>query len=68
MERLEELKQEMKIIESNIKRVEKYIKDNKDDKYRPYSSQVFGELKHRLIAFKRSINIITNMSTNDLFE
>ena len=67
MKELEELKQELEIIKSNIKRVEQFIEDNKNDKYKPYSSHVFGELKHRLTALKGTITSVTKMSTRRLF-
>ena len=67
MTQLEELKQELEIIKSNIKRVEQFIEYNQNDKYKPYSSHVFGELKHRLTALKGTITAITKMSTSDLF-
>ena len=67
MTQLEELKQEIEIIKNNIKRVEIFIEENQDDKYRPYSSHVFGELKHRLTALKGTITAVTKMSTHDLF-
>ena len=67
MTHLEELKQEIEIIKKNIKRVEIFIEENQGDKYRPYSSHVFGELKHRLTALKGTITVVTKMSTGDLF-
>ena len=67
MTQLEQLKQELEIIKRNIKRVEQFIKDNQNNEYRPYSSNVFGELKHRLTALKGTITAITKMSTNNLF-
>lgn len=67
MTQLEELKQEWQIIDSNIKRVDKFVKENENNDWTPDSSQVFGELKHRLKAFKRSILLVTEMSTQDLF-
>ena len=68
MIQLEELKLELEIIKNNIRRVEKFIDENKGNGYRPpRSSHVFGELKHRLIAFKGTITSITKISTRDLF-
>lgn len=67
MTQLEELKQEIEIIKNNIKRVEIFIKENQDNKYPPYSSHVFGELKHRLTALKGTITMMTKISTRDLF-
>lgn len=68
MTQLEELKQEWEIINNNIKRVDKFVKENERNDWAPYQSQVFGELKHRLTAFKRSIILVTSMSTEDLFK
>lgn len=70
LKQLNEFKQELKMIERNIQRVEKYVSDT--SKYKeddlPNSCQVFGELKHRLIALKRSILLITEIPTRDLFD
>ena len=69
LKQLNEFKQELKMIERNIQRVEKYVSDNGREQYCPPNScQVFGELKHRLIALKRSILLITEIPTRDLFD
>ncbi len=67
MRQIEDLKLELEIIKNNIRRVEKFVDENKDVKYPPQSSHVFGELKHRLTALKGTITSITKMSTRDLF-
>lgn len=67
MMQLEELKLELEIIKNNIRRVEKFVDENKGNGYPPQSSHVFGELKHRLTAFKGTITSITKISTKDLF-
>lgn len=67
MIQIEDLKLELEIIKNNIRRIEKFVDEHKDNEYKPQSSHVFGELKHRLTALKGTITSITKMSTRDLF-
>lgn len=67
MRELEQLEQELKVVIDNIKRVKQFKKDNEKEKWKPYTSQVFGELKHRLTALKPTITRVTSKSTYNLF-
>ena len=67
LRQLEYLESEMKLIQDNIDRVREFVKKEDDDKYKPHTSHVFGELKHRLIAFKTRAAVINKLSTTNLF-
>lgn len=67
MKELDQLEQELKVVIDNIKRVKQFKKDNEKEKWKPYASQVFGELKHRLTALKPTITRVTSKSTYNLF-
>jgi len=67
MKQLELLEQELKMIQENIQRVKKYQKEQKLEKWKPYNSLVVGELKHRLIALKQRITLVSQITTTDLF-
>lgn len=60
---LYQLEQELKQILDNIKRVKKYVEDDKKMKYKSYSSHVFGELKHRCKALKVTLTRVGKLST-----
>lgn len=40
---------------------------NQDEEWKPYSSHVLGELKHRSMALKRRITKIQNIATRELW-
>ena len=63
---LDQLEQELKQILDNIKRVRKYVEDDKKKKYKSYSSHVFGELKHRCTALKVTLTRVGKLSTCNL--
>jgi len=67
MKQLELLEQELKMVQENIQRVKKYQKEEENKKWRPCHSHVVGELKHRLIALKQRINLVNDITTNDLW-
>ena len=60
---LDLLKQELKQIQENIERLEKFKKENQQ--YKQYSSLVVGELKHRLIALKQRITLVCKITTHE---
>ena len=70
MEQLEFLKQELKMLQDNIKRIEKYQKEQKEQKeskWKPCQSNVIGEFKHRIIALKQRLTLVSQITTRDLF-
>lgn len=66
--RLELLEVEMELIKDNIQRIKDYQFTYKKSDWKPYKSSVFGELRHRLIAFKQSSTTICKHSTTNLFD
>ena len=67
MEQIEFLEQELLMMLENIKRVKKYTKDEENKKWKPYQSNVVGELKHRAVALKTRLTLINKISTYELF-
>ena len=67
MEQLEFLKQELKMVQDNIKRIENYQKEQKESKWKPSQSNVIGEFKHRIIALKQRLTLVSQITTRDLF-
>jgi hypothetical protein len=67
LRQIELLESEMKLIQDNINRVKDFVKDEQNIKWQPYTSHVFGELKHRLVAFKTRATVINKLSTTNLF-
>ena len=67
MEQLEFLKQELKMLQDNITRIEKYQKEQKESKWKPCQSNVIGEFKHRIIALKQRLTLVSQITTRDLF-
>ena len=67
MDQIEFLEQELLMMLENIKRVKKYTKDEENKKWKPYQSNVVGELKHRAVALKTRLTLINKISTSELF-
>lgn len=63
MKDLEMLKQEVLIFLENIERVEKFVEEKNSQVYKPFNSNVFGELKHRCVSLKQRLTIIKKMNT-----
>ena len=68
MKELEMFEIELKLIQDNIKRLKQYQKNTENKQWKPYHSNVVGELKHRLIALKQRITLVCNITTSDLFK
>ena len=68
MEELEMLEMEIKLLQDNIKRLKRYAKDDINLEWKPYNSNVVGEFKHRLIALKQRITLVSKITTSDLFK
>lgn len=64
---LEQLEQELIQMLDNVKRVKSFVKVKELEKWKPYSSSVFGELKHRGVVLKTTITRLSKLPTNDLF-
>lgn len=67
MKEIQLLEAEIELLQDNLKRLKIFIKEHEDSKYKPYSSHVFGELKHRMIALKQRFLAVSNLSTIELF-
>ena len=67
LRQIELLESELKLIKDNIERVKDFVKEENSSSYKPYTSHVFGELKHRLTSLKSRIKIINKLSTSNLF-
>ncbi len=67
MEQLEFLEQELNMMLENIKRIKEYQKSEENIQWRPCSSRVMGELKHRAVSLKQRLTLVSSITTNDLF-
>lgn len=67
MEQLELLEQELKMLQENLQRLKNYKNEMEILKYRPYSSRVVGEFKHRIISLKQRLTLVSKITTSDLF-
>lgn len=68
MEQLDFLEQELNMMLENIKRIREYQKAEDNIKWRPCSSRVIGELKHRAVSLKQRLTLVSKLTTNNLFE
>jgi hypothetical protein len=68
MEQLELLEQELIMLQENIKRIKDYKNDEVNSKWKPYSSRVVGEFKHRIVALKQRLTLVSQIVTSDLFK
>lgn len=64
---LEMLKQECEQMIDNIYRVNNFIEKHKDDKWKPISSRVVGELKHRAVVLKQRLTQVSKFTTSGFF-
>lgn len=67
MKELEMFEMELKLLQDNIKRLKAYQKDKENQKWHPCNSNVVGEFKHRLIALKQRITLVSQITTSQLF-
>jgi len=65
MKQLQLLEQELIMLQENIERVKKYQKDTTNS--HNYQSRVVGEFKHRIVALKQRLTLVSKMNTNSLF-
>jgi len=52
----------------NIERLKTYRNDEQNKKWRPYHSNVVGELKHRSVALKQRLTLVSKIATYQIFE
>ena len=65
MKQLQLLEQELIMLQENIERIKKYQKDGQN--VSNYQSRVVGEFKHRIVALKQRLTLVSKMNTNSLF-
>ncbi len=65
MKQLQLLEQELIMLQENIERIKKYQKDGQN--VSNYQSRVVGEFKHRIVALKQRLTLVSQMNTNSLF-
>jgi hypothetical protein len=65
---LEQLEAELNQLLDNVKRVKEFQKKQEHSIWVQDSSVIFGELKHRLTAFKCTCTRLSKLSTRNLFK
>jgi len=68
MEQLEFLEVELRMLQENIARIREFQKDEENNKYIPHTSRVIGEFKHRIVAIKQRLTLVSTIVTRDLFK
>lgn len=67
MEELKMLEMELSLLQDNIKRLKEYREYHNNQRWSPCHSNVVGEFKHRLIALKQRITLVSKITTSQLF-
>ena len=69
MEEIDRLESELTLMLDNVKRLKAFAGQCSESpsKWVPYSSNVMGELKHRAVALKQRLTLISHLSTSNLF-
>jgi hypothetical protein len=67
MKQLELLEQELIMMQENIQRIRDYQKDETNKSWKPYNSRVVGEFKHRIVALKQRLTLVSAITTSQLF-
>jgi protoheme ferro-lyase len=68
MKELELLEQELKSMLNNIDRIRDFKMEYENKKWKPYHSNVVGELKHRIVVLKQTLTRASKITTYNLFE
>jgi hypothetical protein len=68
MYHLQLLEMELTLMLDNIKRIKSFAKDNKGNPYNLYNSNVVGEIKHRAVALKQTLTLVSKITTNELLK
>ena len=67
MEEIKKLEMELILMLDNIKRLKQFVKDSGDDgRYNVYNAHVVGELKHRGVALKQRLTLVSKVTTRNL--
>ena len=66
MTQLEMLEVELQLLQENIQRMKEFREENKDERYKPCSSRVVGEFKHRIVALKSRLTKVSLITTSSL--
>ena len=69
MEEISRLESELKLMLDNIARLKAFVAEYSESpsSWCPTSSNVMGELKHRGVALKQRLTIISHVTTSNLF-
>ena len=69
MEEIDRLESELKLMLDNIVRLKAFVAEYSESpsSWHPTSSNVMGELKHRGVALKQRLTIISHVTTSNLF-
>ena len=70
MEEIDRLESELTLMLDNVKRLKAFAGQYSENpsNWIPYSSNVMGELKHRAVALKQRLTLISHLSTSSLFK
>ena len=70
MEEIDRLESELKLMLDNIERIKTFVGEYSESpsSWRPTSSNVMGELKHRAVALKQRLTLISHVTTSNLFK
>lgn len=66
MREIELLESELKLMLDNIERLKKFKGQFKKGDWKPYNSAIVGELKHRGVALKQRLTIVSKIVTHEL--
>lgn len=66
MKEIEMLEQELILMLDNINRLKEFKKSFKKGDWKPYNSNIVGELKHRGVALKQRLTLVSNITTQTL--
>ena len=67
MEEIKKLEMELILMLDNIKRLKQFVKDSKEpDTYRVSNARVVGELKHRSVALKQRLTLVSKVTTRNI--
>ena len=70
MDEINRLESELNLMLDNVKRLKAFVAEFSESpsSWRPTSSNVMGELKHRAVALKQRLTIISHVTTSNLFK
>ena len=70
MEEIDRLESELKLMLDNIERIKTFVGEYSESpsSWCPTSSNVMGELKHRAVALKQRLTLISHVTSSNLFK